>query len=49
MKKQKRFLSVLIGIVMLLSITMGLDYSSYALELTGQCGNNAYYSFDAET
>lgn len=49
MKKQKRFLSVLIGIVMLLSITMGLDYSSYALEPTGQCGNNAYYSFDAET
>lgn len=49
MKKQKRFLSVLISVVMLLSITMGLDFSSYALEPTGQCGDDAYYTFDADT
>lgn len=49
MKKQKRFLSVLISVVMLLSITMGLVFSSYALEPTGQCGENAYYTFDADT
>ena len=46
----KKVLSLFLSVVMLLPITAGLDFSIYADELTtGQCGENAYYSFDFET
>ena len=45
----KKVLSVILSIFMLLSIGAGLDFSAYALDSSGQCGENAFWSFDSET
>ena len=47
----KRFLSVILSICLLLSITAGLNFSAYAADLpsSGYCGENVTYTFDSET
>lgn len=47
----KKAISLILSIIMLLSITAGLDFSAYAdeVEKSGSCGNNATYYFDSST
>ncbi len=45
----KKLISLLLSLVMLISITAGLDFSAYALASSGSCGDNVRYSFDFET
>ncbi|MGN1124169.1 MAG: leucine-rich repeat protein, partial [Eubacterium sp.] len=45
----KKALSLLLSVVMLLSITAGLDLTTYAETLTGSCGENVTYTLDTET
>ena len=48
--KMKKFISLLLSLTMLLSLTAGLDFSAYADTLTtGKCGKNVTYSFDSKT
>ncbi|MCM1285360.1 MAG: InlB B-repeat-containing protein [Acetobacter sp.] len=42
----KRFISLILSIVMLSSITAGLDFSAYALSTSGSCGESATYTID---
>ena len=43
----KKFISLLMSFVMLLSVTAGVDLSAYAANATsGKCGNNVYWSYD---
>ncbi len=47
----KKVISLFLSIVMLLSITAGLDFSAYAsmyLASSGSCGANARYTFDGK-
>ena len=45
----KKLISLLLVSVMVVSMFAGLQISSSALELTGKCGDNAYWSFDEST
>ena len=45
----KRVLSFVLAFVMVLSMFAGLQISSSALEPTGKCGDNVYWSFDEST
>ena len=45
----KRVLSLVLAAVMVLSMFAGLQISSSALESTGRCGENVYYTFDEST
>ncbi|MBR1531098.1 MAG: leucine-rich repeat protein [Eubacterium sp.] len=45
----KKAISVVLSLLMLLSITAGLDFSSYALESSGKCGDNVTWSFDSSS
>jgi hypothetical protein len=45
----KKVLSIVLSICMLLSITAGLDFSAFALESSGKCGNSVIYTFNSET
>jgi hypothetical protein len=45
----KKFTSLLLSIVMLLSITAGLDFSAYALSTSGECGDNVSWSYNTST
>ncbi len=45
----KRIMSIILSVIMLLSITAGLDFSAYALASSGSCGTNATYTFDSST
>ena len=43
----KKFISLLMSFVMLLSVTAGVDLSAYAAYATsGKCGDNVYSSYD---
>ena len=43
----KKFISLLMSFVMLLSVTAGVDLSAYAADATsGKCGDNVYSSYD---
>ena len=47
----KRIMSLVVYIVMLTSLTAGLDFSAYATDLpsSGKCGTNVTYTFDSST
>ncbi len=45
----KKVLSLLLSLLMLFSITAGIDFSAYALASSGKCGDNATWSFDSST
>ncbi len=47
----KKFMSLFLSLIMLLSITAGLDFSAYAASniTTGKCGKNVSYSFNSST
>ncbi len=47
----KKTVCVLLSLVMLISVTAGLDFSAYAdtLYSSGWCGDNAKYTFDSAT
>ncbi|MBR7073305.1 MAG: leucine-rich repeat domain-containing protein, partial [Eubacterium sp.] len=45
----KKVISLFLSIIMLLSITTGLDISAYALAKSGRCGENVTWSFDSST
>ncbi|MDE6435183.1 MAG: leucine-rich repeat domain-containing protein, partial [Lachnospiraceae bacterium] len=45
----KKVLSVFLSILMLLSITAGIDLSAYAQTLSGSCGDNVTWSLDTDT
>lgn len=45
----KKSLSLFLSVIMLFSIMVGLDFSAYALEESGICGENATYTFDSAT
>ena len=45
-KKLKRIFSLVLSLIMLLSVTIGFDFSTYAMDATGQCGENVDYTFD---
>ena len=47
----KKVISILLSILMLCSVTTGLDLTAYAADttITGKCGENATYAFDKNT
>ena len=47
----KKIVSMLLSVVMLCSVTTGLDLTAYAADttITGKCGENATYAFDKNT
>ncbi len=45
----KKILSLVLAAVMVVSMFAGLQISSSALEPTGQCGENVYYTFNSST
>ena len=45
----KKIISLFISLVMLLSITAGLNLTVNAETLTGKCGENVTYSLDTST
>ena len=47
----KKIISLVLSVVMLFSVTAGLNISAYADELpaSGSCGENVTYTFDSET
>lgn len=46
----KKIISLFLSLTMLLSLTVGLDFSAYADTLTtGKCGDNVTYYFDSKT
>ena len=45
----KKIISIVLSVVMLLSLTAGLDFSAYAFDPTGQIGDDVTYSFDDTT
>jgi len=46
----KKYVSIFLSAVMLLSLASGMQLQIYAAELTsGRCGESVYYSFDSET
>ena len=47
----KKIVSMLLSVVMLCSVTTGLDLTAYATDttITGKCGENATYAFDKNT
>ena len=47
----KKVISVLLSVLMLCSVTTGLDLTAYAADttITGKCGENATYAFDKNT
>ena len=45
----KKTISVFLSILMLLSITAGLDFSAFALGSSGSCGGNVTYTFNSST
>ena len=49
MKKLKRIFSLVLSLIMLLSVTIGFDFSTYAMDATGQCDENVDYTFDSST
>ncbi|MCM1286418.1 MAG: leucine-rich repeat protein [Acetobacter sp.] len=49
MKQTKKLLSVFLSVVMLLSITSGLDLSAYAQVYSGTCGTSVSWTLDTDT
>lgn len=45
----KRVISLLLSIVMLLSITAGMEFNAYGLANSGSCGNNVTWTFDSSS
>ncbi len=45
----KKLISIILSIVMLLSITAGLNLTAYALDSSGSCGDNATYTFNKKS
>ena len=45
----KKVISLFLSIMMLLSITAGIDFSAYANTYSGSCGTNVKYTFDDST
>ena len=45
----KRVLSIVLALAMIVSMFAGLQITSSALEPTGKCGGNVYWSFDSST
>jgi hypothetical protein len=45
----KKVISLVLSLVMLLSITAGIDLSAYALDDTGSCGSNVTWTFDSSS
>ncbi len=45
----KKVISLFLSIMMLLSIAAGIDFSAYALDSSGSCGENVTYTFDSST
>ncbi|MCC8073967.1 MAG: leucine-rich repeat domain-containing protein, partial [Clostridiales bacterium] len=45
----KKFISLFLSLVMLLSITAGIDFSAYAASYSGTCGDNLTWSLDTDT
>lgn len=47
----KKVISVLLSVLMLCSMTTGLDLTAYAADttITGKCGESATYTFDKNT
>lgn len=46
----KKFISLFLSIIMLLSITAGLDFSAYAaIPSSGKCGTNVSYRYDSNS
>ncbi len=47
----KKIISILLSVLMLCSVTTGLDLTAYAADttITGKCGENATYAFDKNT
>ncbi|MCC8072634.1 MAG: leucine-rich repeat domain-containing protein, partial [Clostridiales bacterium] len=45
----KKALSIFLSVVMLLSITAGIDFSAYAASYSGTCGDNLTWSLDTDT
>ena len=43
----KKLLSIILSLIMLLSITAGLDFSAIALSGSGSCGKDITYTFDS--
>lgn len=47
--KMRKPLSLFLSLVMLLSVTAGIDLSAFAETVSGKCGSNASWTFDTET
>ena len=45
----KKWISLFLSLVLLLSVTAGLDFSANALSSSGSCGENVTYTFDSST
>ncbi len=45
----KKFLSILLSLIMLLSISAGFNLTAYANEYSGTCGDNVNYNFNKQT
>ena len=45
----KKVLSLFLSLVMLSSITAGINFSAYAASYSGKCGDNATWSYDSST
>ena len=49
MKKQKRLMSLVLSLIMVVSTITVLPFTANALEPSGQCGENVTYTFDEAT
>ena len=49
MKKQKRLMSLVLSLIMVVSTITVLPFTASALEPSGQCGENVTYTFDEAT
>ena len=45
----KKVISLFLSLIMLLSVTAGIDFSAFAMPNSGQCGENVSYTFDEAT
>ena len=45
----KKVFSIILSVIMLFSICAGLNFTAYALESSGSCGENVTYTYDDET